>query len=176
MLKSAAADTEANAPKTELAQLHLRMAQMHAARSRPDSAARELKAAETTVAADAPSPERDKMRVRLLLSQGFVVGKQDKLAEAADTVIEAFRLWETIPDRNIELRQSGYHLRELADALIARGEVVRGIEILRWNVRRTEWIGDAAATNENNRDLAARCAQIPEAIRAEEKLAKLCAN
>ncbi|MBM3766267.1 MAG: serine/threonine protein kinase [Acidobacteria bacterium] len=176
VLKSAAADMEADAPKTEQAQLHLRMAQMHAVRSRPDNAAQELKAAETAVAADAPSPERDKMRVRLLLSQGFVLGKQDKLVEAADMVIEAFKLWETIPDRNIELRQSGYYLRELADALIARGEFSRGIEILHWNVRRTEWIGDSATTNVNKRDLAARCAQIPEAIRSEEKLTKLCAN
>jgi serine/threonine protein kinase len=185
VLESAAAEMEADAPKAEQAQLHLRMAQMHAVRSRPDSAAKELKAAETAVAAAAPSPEGDKMRVRLLLSRGFVLGKQDKIVEAADTVLEAFRLWETIQDRNIELRQSGYYLRELADALITRGETDRGIEILRWNARRTEWIGDAAGTRDNWQYLlshlaeekrAAFCAQIPERTRAETSIAKLCAN
>lgn len=183
VLKSAAAEMEADAPKAEQAQLHLRMAQMHAIRSNPDAAAKELKTAEANVATDAPSPERDKMRVRLLLSRGFLLGKQEKVVEAADAVIEAFRLWESIPDRNIELRLSGYYLRELADALITRGEFGRGIEILHWNARRTEWTGDDAATKDNWQYLlshladdkrAAHCAQIPEATRAEADIVKLC--
>ena len=32
------------------------------------------------------------MRVRLLLSGAFLLGKQDKLVEAADAAIEAFKL------------------------------------------------------------------------------------
>jgi hypothetical protein len=72
-----------------------------------------------------------------------------------------------------------------ADALITRGEIDRGIEILRWNAWRTEWIGDAAGTRDNWQYLlshlaeekrAAFCAQIPERTRAETSIAKLCAN
>ena len=74
-------------------------------------------------------------------------------------------------------------MRELADALITRGEYDRGIEILRWNARRTEWIGDSSGTKDNWQYLlshladdkrAAFCAQIPAATRAEADIIKLC--
>ena len=102
---------------------------------------------------------------------------------AADAVIEAFRLWESIPDRKIELRLSGYYLRELADALINAGDFDRGIEILHWNARRTEWVNDNAGTKDNwlyllshltDDKRAGHCAQIPAAIRTESEVAKFC--